>query len=74
MTLGRYLCLQKNLNGVKKAILTYNKYEILAVVDLNKTENWKNVKGKSIWTNTQFKSHEEKNNNSHLCFPFTVKS
>ena len=59
---------------LKKAMLTYNKYEVLAVVDLNKIENWKNVKGKSIWTNTQFKSHEEINNNSHLCFLFTVKS
>ena len=58
---------------LKKAILTYNKNEILAVVDLNKIENWKDVKRKSIWTNTQFKSHKEKNNNSHLCFPFTVK-
>ena len=36
--------LAKTLNGVNKCILTY----ILAAIDLNKIENWKDVKGKSI--------------------------
>ena len=46
----------------------------MASIDLNKIENWKDVKGKSIWTNVQFKSHKEINNNSHLCFPFITRS
>ena len=36
--------LAKILSGVNKCILTY----ILAAIDLNKIENWKDVKGKSI--------------------------
>ena len=66
--------LAKKLNRVKKFILTYKYYDILAAIDLNKIENWKDVKGKSIWTNTQFKSHKEINNNSHFCFPFIARS
>ena len=66
--------LAKKLNGVKKCILTYKYYDILAVIDLNKIKNWKEVKGKSIRTNTQFKSHKEINNNSHFCFPFITRS
>ena len=42
----------------------------MASIDLNKIENWKDVKGKSIWTNVQFKSHKEINNNS----PFITRS
>ena len=58
----------------KKCILTYKYYGILAAIDLNKIENWKDVKEKSIWTNTQFKGHKEINNNSHFCFPFITRS
>ena len=53
--------LAKKLNRVKKFILTYKYYDILAAID-------------SIWTNTQFKSHKEINNNSHFCFPFIARS
>ena len=50
--------LAKKLNGVKKCTLTYKYYDILAAIDLNKIENWKDIKGKSIWTNTQIKSYK----------------
>ena len=65
--------LGKNLNGVKKSILNQKIFDILAVIDLNKINNWNDIKGQSIWTNTAFKDHREINNNSHLCFPFTTK-
>ena len=42
------ICARKKLNGVKKCILTYKYYDILAAVDLNKIKNLKDVKGKSI--------------------------
>ena len=61
-------------NGVKKSILNQKIFDILAVIDLNKINNWNDIKGQSIWTNTAFKDHREINNNSHLCFPFTTKS
>ena len=64
----------KNLSGIKKSILNQKIVEILAVIDLNKINKWKDIKGQSIWTNVSFKDAKEINNNNHLCFPFTRKS
>ena len=65
--------LGRNLSGVKKSIL--NKiFDILAIVDLKKINNWNDIKGQSVWTNAAFKDHKEIGNNSHLCFPFITKS
>ena len=60
-------------NGVKKSILNQKIFDILAVIDLNKINNWNDIKEQSIWTNTAFKDHREINNISHLCLPFTTK-
>ena len=62
-----------NLSRVKKGILNYKTYNILAEIDTSKTKNWKEIKGQSIWVNVQFKDHKEINNNSHLCFPFVTR-
>ena len=66
--------LGKKLSGVKKSILNKKLFDILAVIDLNKINNWNNIKGQSIWTNAAFKDHKEINNNNHLCFPFITRS
>ena len=66
--------LGKNLSGVKKSILNEKIFDILAVIHLNKINNWSDIKGQSIWTNVAFKDHKEINNNSHLCFPFITRS
>ena len=66
--------LGKNLSGIKKAILNNKIFDILAVVDLKKINNWKDIKGQSVWTNAAFKDHKEISNNSHICFPFITKS
>ena len=66
--------LGKNLNGLKKSILNKKLFNILAIIDLNKINNWVNIKRQSIWTNAAFKDHKEKNNNIHLCFPFITRS
>ena len=66
--------LAKKLGGVKKSVLNYKTFDILAVVDLNKINNSTEVKGQSIWTNAPFKDHKEINNNNHLCFPFMTRS
>ena len=62
-----------NLSGVIKAILNYKTNDIIAEIDVSKIKNWKKIKGKSIWVNTQFKDHKEINNNNHLCFPFLTR-
>ena len=66
--------LENKLNGVEKSILNYKTFDILAIVDLNKINNWADVKGQSIWTNAPFKDHKKINNNNHLCFPFITRS
>ena len=66
--------LAKNLSRVKKSILNEKVSDILAVIDLNKINNWFDIKGQPIWTNVAFKDHKEINNNSHLCFPFITRS
>ena len=63
--------LGKKLKGVKKSILNKKLFDILAVIDLNKINNWNNIKGQSIWTNVAFKDHKEIN---HLCFRFITRS
>ena len=63
-----------NISGVKKSILNYKFYNILAQIDINKINNWNKIKGQSIWTNVHFKDHKEINNNSHLCFPFITRT
>ena len=66
--------LGKNLNGVKKSILNKKLFDILAIIDLIKINNWANIKRQSVWTNAAFKDHKEINNNNHLCFPFITRS
>ena len=50
--------LGKNLSGVKKSILNEKIFDILVVIDLNKINNWSDIKGQSIWTNVAFKYHK----------------
>ena len=64
----------KNLSGAKKSILNEKVFYILAVIDLNKINNWYDIKVQFIWANIAFKDHKEINNNSHLCFPFIIRS
>ena len=64
----------KELNGVKKSILNGKVYDLLSIIDLDKINSRKKIKGQSIWINTTFKDQKETNNNSHLCFPFVIRS
>ena len=64
----------ENLSGVKMSILNKKIFDILAIVDLKKINNWNDIKGQSVWTNAAFKDHKEITNSSCLCFPFITKS
>ena len=44
-----------------------------AIIDLDKINNWKEIKGQSTWINVGFKDQKEINYNSHPCFPFATK-
>ena len=64
----------RELNGVEKFILNGKVYDLISIIDLNKISNWKEIKGQAIWINVAFKDQKERNNNSHLCFPFVTRS
>ena len=64
--------LGKKISGVKKSILNKKIFDIIGVIDLNKTNNWKDIKGQSIWVNAAFKDHKEINKS--IYFPFTTRS
>ena len=64
----------KELNGVKKSILNGKVQDLLSIIDLDKINSLKKIKGQSIWINATFKDQKEINNNSHLCFPFLTRS
>ena len=64
----------RELNDVKKGLLNGKIYGLLAIIDLDKIDNWGEIKGQSIWINAAFKDQKEINNKSHICFPFATKS
>ena len=64
----------KELDGVTMSILNGKVYNILSLIDLDKINSWKEIKGQSTWINATFKDQREINNNSHLCFPFIARS
>ena len=64
----------KYLSPGKKSILNAKNYDLVAIIDLYKINNWNEIKGQFIWINVSFKDQKEINNNSHLCFPFVTRS
>ena len=64
---------RKELSGVKNSILNGNVYDLIAIIDLDKISNWKEIKGQSISISVSFKDQHEINNNSNLCFPFVTR-
>ena len=60
----------KELSGVKKSTLNRTVYDLIAIINLDKISNWKDIKGQSIWISASFKDQKEMNNDIHLCFPF----
>ena len=47
---------------------------MIGIIDLKKINNWKEIKGQSIWTNATLEEQKEIDNNRHLCFPFSTKT
>ena len=63
----------KKLNDVKKALLNGNIHNLMAIIDIDKIDNWNEIKGQSVWINAAFKDQKEIDNR-HICFPFVTKS
>ena len=52
----------KELNDVKKSLINGKVYGLLGIIDLEKINNWEEIKGQSIWINATLVEH-----------PFTTK-
>ena len=63
----------RKLNKVKKAPVNSQIYDLIRIFGLKKTNNWKEIKGQSIWINATLEEQTEINNR-HLCFSFSMKT
>ena len=60
--------------GQQKSILNGKVYDLFSIIDLEKINNWNEIKGQSTWINVVFKDQNEISNNSHICFSFVTRS
>ena len=47
------------LNDAKIALINGKIYNILGIINLNKTNNWEFIKGKSLWINVNFNGTDQ---------------
>ena len=64
----------RELNDAKVALTKGDISNVLGIINLNKIENWENIKGKSLWVNVNFNSLEEVQSAEHFYFPFETTS
>ena len=46
----------------------------MGINDLEKINNWEEIKGQSLWINATLEEQKEISNSRHLCFPFMTLS
>ena len=56
----------RELNNTKTALINGKIYNLLGMINLNKTNNWDYIKGKSLWVNVNFDELIQINNSEHL--------
>ena len=64
----------KELNNTKTALINGKICNLLGMTNLNKTNNWDYIKGKSLWVNVNFDEPVQINNSEHLSFSFNTFS
>ena len=62
----------RELNDVKKSLIKSKIYGLLGIIDLKKINNWRKIKGQSLWINAMLEEQKEINISRHLCFLFTT--
>ena len=60
----------RELNDAKKLLINDKICSLIGIIDLQKTNNWENINGKSLWVKATFNEQEEINNSKHSCFLF----
>lgn len=64
----------RELNNAKPAHSNGNLVNLLGVINLNKINNWKYIKDKSLWINVNFDRQENVENTDYFCFSFKTAS
>ena len=62
----------RDLNDVKNVLINRNSYGLLGIIDLNKINNWEEIKGQPLWIKATLEEQKETNNSGHICFSFTA--
>ena len=60
----------RELNDVKKSLISGKVCGLLGIIDLKKINNWGEIKRQSLWINATLEEQKEINNSRHLCFLF----
>ena len=55
------------LNDAKETLVNGKIFKTLGVIDINQTEEWQKLKGKSKWVNTVFNNSEDPTIAKHDC-------
>ena len=63
----------RELNDAKKLLINDKICSLIGIIDLQKTNNWENINGKSLWVKATFNEQGEINTSKHSCFSF-IKS
>ena len=59
---------------LKKALINSKIYNLIGIIDLKIINNWKGMKGQSLWINATLEEQKEINNSRHLCFLFSTRT
>ena len=62
------------LNNTKVPLINRKIYNIHAIINLNKINNWEYITRKSLWVNASFNETDQINNTEHIYFEFTTSS
>ena len=62
------------LNNTKVPLINRKIYNIHAIINLNKINNWEYITRKSLWVNVSFNETDQINNTEHIYFEFTTSS
>ena len=64
----------RELNNAKNALINGKIVNILGIINLNKTNNWRHIKGKSLGVNVDFGEPKQISDVDHLSFSFKTLS
>ena len=62
------------LKDTQIALINKKIYNILIIINLNKTNNHNDIKGKLLWLNVKINGEDQVNNSEYIYFSFMISS